>query len=284
MKYCIDFDRRFHYIDEVDEIKINYIKQRTDAIEFIQEYPNQTVILSIDMAAAVENNDISKLSTLKEEHPELNFKVEFTNFDNNLIDELKKAKFNFFFNLLINNWDTLLGVLDLGVSDVYIVEHLAFELDKVAEIVHSKGAQIRCFANIAQNAWIKDNQLKSFFIRPEDVSIYEPYVDVIHFMGEMDRMNTYYEIYHNDKKWFGNLNELILDFDMDLDSKFIIPRFAEQRIKCGKKCLKGEKCQICERIVDLSQTLSQAGLIVRIDKNKEDDTSGKGSSIEEGNS
>ena len=55
------------------------------------------------------------------------------------------------------------------------------------------------------------------------------------------------------------------------DSRYIIPRFAETRIKCGKKCLKGGKCQICERIMQLANSLKKANLIVAYNENNEEE-------------
>ena len=81
-------------------------------------------------------------------------------------------------------------------------------------------------------------------------------------------MDVYYRVYSKDKKWFGQLNELIIDFNSDIDNKYIIPRFAEKRIKCDRKCLKGGLCSRCDRIEELSSSLEKSGLIVKID-NKE---------------
>ena len=74
---------------------------------------------------------------------------------------------------------------------------------------------------------------------------------------------------YKDKKWFGKLKEIIPNFDSELDSRFIIPHFAKQRIKCGKKCLKGGKCKICERIEQLSKTLEKSNLLVKIENKEE---------------
>ena len=76
--------------------------------------------------------------------------------------------------------------------------------------------------------------------------------------------------------------EIIIGLNSSLDSRYIIPRFALNRIKCGKKCLKDSKCQICNRILDLSKNLKEAKLIVQIDKDKEDNN-GKGTESEKNN-
>jgi hypothetical protein len=148
---------------------------------------------------------------------------------------------------------------------------LCFEIDKVAEIAAQYNAQVRVYPNIAQSKWNNTAALKKFFIRPEDIDEYEKYVDVIEFYNVDKQIDIYYDIYKQKKKWFGKLNEIILDFDSDIDNRYIIPRFAEMRIKCGKNCLKGGSCRRCEIIEQLSNTLEESQLVVSIDKNKEDE-------------
>ena len=51
-----------------------------------------------------------------------------------------------------------------------------------------------------------------------------------------------------------------------MEIRIIIPRFAEKRIRCGKKCLKGGACDICSKIEQLSKVLEENELLVQIDK------------------
>jgi hypothetical protein len=87
------------------------------------------------------------------------------------------------------------------------------------------------------------------------------------FFGKEDSIETYYKIYAIDKKWMGKLSEVILSFDNDtLDSRFILPQFAEYRIKCGKRCQKCKSCRICEAIEHLAATLEDKNIMIK--KNK----------------
>jgi hypothetical protein len=52
--------------------------------------------------------------------------------------------------------------LDYGVTDVFITEQLGFEVDKVAEIAHSKNVQVRAFPNVAQSQYEKLDDICKF--------------------------------------------------------------------------------------------------------------------------
>ena len=166
------------------------------------------------------------------------------------------------------------GYLNLGVSDVYIVNELGFELDKVYDIVHDHNAKVRVFPNIAQSAWTYTPDLKKFFIRPEDIKDYEKYVDVFEiFEGYVDGLEVYeiaepiiaetlYRVYAIDTQWYGKLEEIIANFHANLDGRFLHPRWVDRRVRCGKKCLKGSMCDMCNTIAGLGESLEKAGIIV----------------------
>ena len=75
-------------------------------------------------------------------------------------------------------------------------------------------------------------------------------------------------------QWFGDLNEIIINFNDNVDNRFIVREFAPRRIKCGKKCLKGGHCDFCDTVVKLSKTLKEAGIMIKIEENKEENEDG----------
>ena len=89
--------------------------------------------------------------------------------------------------------------------------------------------------------------------------------------SKLDKPEVLYEIYAQDRHWYGDLSEIISGLESNLDSRFILPHFGERRVKCQRKCLAGEKCVICEAILECSKTLQEAGLLINI---KEDEKNG----------
>ncbi len=268
MKHCIKYhpQQDKEVINNADELEIKYNRKDTTLLEFLEKYKEKRIIIIINTEDILEK-DLLLFKELKEKYNiVINLDMELE-----IAERLKAHGIPFFFDQLISDWDMLNGVLDFGVTDVYIVENLCFELDAVAAKVHSYNTKVRVFPNVAQSSWKSTPALKKFFIRPEDIDTYEDYVDVIEFWdGGLENQKhmefVFQKVYTKSKKWSGQLKEIIYDLDSDIDSRFVIPRFAEMRIKCGKKCQKGGKCNICGTIEDLSKTLEKAEIMVKIDK------------------
>ena len=275
MKYCINYSNKSHIIDKVDEILIRYDKNKILELftQFIPAHLNQRVIVQLMEENNIDTivNNLKKIISIYNENKDIKFDIQLPFYNQKFMEELKDTNLKYFFKVAANSWDKFTGLISQNVSDIYITDELAFELDKVAEIAHKNNIKVRIYPNVAQSRWDKLSDILKFFIRPEDIEMYEPYVDVCEFYGDKaQQIDTYYKIYQEDKKWFGDLQEIIIGLDSKIDSRYIIPRFAEKRIKCGKDCLKGGKCEMCKRILDLSEQLENAHLIVQIDKDKEE--------------
>lgn len=275
MKYCVKFskDIKTSILNEVDEITILYDRTDLTLIDFLEKHQHQRVNIFIcELENCIKYKDIEKLNQIKKEKPHFNFVLKFIDINEDIqkkLEEYKECKY--FYDIIATDWDTFLGLVNEGVSDIYIGEDLGFELDKVSKIAKEHNINLRTFPNVSQNAW-RNNlyPLKTFFIRPEDVPLYEQYIDVFEFFGGTGNFqDIYYDIYKNKKTWYGQLKEIIFGLDIDIDNKFIIPRFGEKRISCNRECLKGGKCNRCNVIEELSYNLEKSNLIVKIDGGKE---------------
>ena len=266
MKYCVPYFRYFKYAKEVDEIIIPFNESLDIIKRFIEEKEIQSrIILEVDdsdMFSENFNDYLPILKNLSGYDSAICFSQYHKEFKN-IYSELKDNNIKFFFKTFVRDWDTFHGLINVGVSDIYIVENLGFELNLLGPVAHASEVSIRVFANVCQSSWSENNPIKSFFNRPEDVYLYEPYVDVIEFFGtEKHEQEVMYKVYAKDKKWFGDLSEIIIGLNMELDSRCLVAAFAPTRIKCGKKCIKGKPCNICDRIIELSQTLQENDIMI----------------------
>lgn len=272
MAFCLNFKRGRRYLDVVDQIIIKY-HPSDNLLNFLNEHKDQRVILDIEnVQEFLDTFGIETLAAVKAhvDNPD-NWVLRFpkildneNTIDVETLDKFRKLNISFFFNEYIDRWDILDGYLNLGVTDVYIVNELGFELDKVSQVAHEHNVKVRVFPNIAQSSWLLTPDLKKFFVRPEDIEDYEPYVDVFEIFEAYEPIiaETLYKAYAIDKKWYGRLKEIIGDFYADLDGRFLHPRWVDRRVKCGKKCLKGSMCDMCNTIAGLGESLEKAGIIV----------------------
>lgn len=283
MKYCVSFHRDFRYKNEVDEIIITYKNKNAELLKFLDTIPEQQRVIVDACGEDVEiTKNIDIFAAAMQKHKNLVIKMSMT--QRSMCVDLFEANIPYFFGEFVDKWDTLMSFIKMGVTDVYIVNELGFELENVSKICKENNVLIRTFPNVAQSSSKIDNldKLKAFFIRPEDVSFYEPYIDVFEFFGPLDRQSVLYEIYTSGK-WLGDLNELIIGLGISIGSRTILPMFGEERVNCGKKCYYGQ-CIICEKIMVIANQFKEAGIEIVKQKEKEglnDDSESK--NVEESN-
>ena len=289
MKFSFDFygDRTVDLLNTADEINIllEKIKDLNDLAEFCELHKNQRINLVIGNQYENTEEESNRLFHFafdfqQEKKGIYNIVVKLPYFNRELVDaEIEKyPDAKFYFSFMCADWDTFLVMKKYKVTDIYIGEGLGFELDKISPAAHEVGMQIRAFPNIAQSSWSDTPDLQKFWIRPEDTILYEDYIDIYEFAYDnYEQQKVYYDIYFNDKKWFGDLKEIIFGLKDFLDSTCLLPRFAEKRIRCGRTCMKGGSCQMCKVIVELAKTLGEKDLMVEIPKeNKEGEEENNG--------
>ena len=267
MKYCYRGGNLLSSdgFDEVilEKIKYEDFKTVEDITESCKPFEDKKIIFSIpNFNECINNNFLSLILNYCKEskNAEIRFGGITTNQEE--IDIVLKVmkdypEVSFFFQHYVDNWDTLIYFIQCGVKQVYITQELGFDIARVAEVCHEQNVLIRVFPNVAQSQWDAIDDLRKFWIRPEDIDLYEGYIDTIEFYGETERQAVYLDIYKKDKQWAGNLQEIIIGLNTEINSYYLLPRFGEYRIKCNKNCWKTNKCHICDRIIELSKNLEE---------------------------
>lgn len=268
MKYCGQYSNKID-MTIFDEISILYDKQDRQLISFLQKHLNQRVILIItDIEDFLQTEEWIKLNAIYEKYPDFNFTIcfkeisKFQEVSNSLLQCIKELKMPFFIGCVATNFDQLQYLCGLGVSDVYLGEDICFDLRRARAVCDRYKVQIRAFPNVGQCSVKSGPALKKFFIRPEDIEEYSDYIDTLEFWGPLDRQGILLQIYKKGV-WNGDLKDLILDFDLSFDSRTIMPDFAYIRKNCGRKCMKGERCSICDTVYRISQKLADKNIIFK---------------------
>ena len=268
MKYCVNYtpSLKAEIAESCAELRFNYYANKSHFIETLFDHQDQKINVFInDLAQFLQDtDDLAQLNTLYKTYK--NFSLAFTREDLTegraiLINErMKSVSIPFYFELVIGDWEYFNFFTSLNISEMFIGDALAFSLKDVHKRLRQlhKHIKIRVYPNVAQSTVLSSASIKKFFIRPEDMGFYQGLVDVCEFYGDIDKNNVYYKIYAKDKKWLGSLHELILDFDAPVSNPLLTGYFAIERLNCGKRCLKGESCKICEASVRLTQDLITA--------------------------
>lgn len=251
MKYCINYYKNFRHIDKIDEIIFDCNKKFLDKsfIEFVKDNikQEQRVILSMVNDAEVVTMMLPIVNKLKEVHENYAIRTDIASAVN---FQLKDKGYKFFLVERCTDFDQVFSAIKYGSTDVYVTDQLGFNLMDVGTYAHEHNVKVRVLPNVAQSSIGILSQFppeNKFFIRPEDVDVYEPYVDVFELFGPEDKLSVTYEIYQ-EKEWRGPIGELIIGINelFSLDGKH---PFGQYRLNCRQVCY---KCELCNRFREIN--------------------------------
>ena len=207
--------------------------------DLVKEYPNKryniivtkeeslkTLMQQVDYIKAVANDytiECSDLFTLK---------------------ELLKQGYNSYLKYPVTDWETFQGLLHLGVSDIYIDGPLGFQTKAIAK--GKKNVKIRVTPTNSPNASLMAPSASHFFIRPEDVSLYESAIDILDLRSQdIEVENSLFSIYSRGTFNF-NISELIKNVPTEVNN-IALADFAKKRLDCGQRCkVPGNHCKWCD--------------------------------------
>ena len=287
MKSCIEWRKSFKYMPQIDQFNIDFRHKDLKLLQFLDRYAtSQRVNIRLEPEATQDDIDLIIAIAEKEKyHIAVLFNWDYRQYKSEHVDKIKNANIPFYFSHMITDWDEYLGYLSLGVSDVFISGFLGFDIKRVARIakLYGENVQVRCIANVCQCSWNEFNGVKSFFIRPEDIDLYDEYVDIIEFYDSIDIQNVLYDVYFHTKEWNGDLREIIKGLSTKVNSYYVLDPFGERRLDCRKKCLRGDNCKTCNVTLSLAESLENSEHFEVFKKVRKEVYNGEGSNSEEGN-
>ena len=252
MKYCVSSRQPKALLEKVDEIKIE-LRDYKAIPDFIDKYPEKTLIL--DMTYDIPEGFNWDMIKVYSDKMEGRFYCALVNLG--LVNECKNRGIKFYYKYSATSMFELQGLKDLGVSYIVVGTPLMFNLKKVK----SYGIPLRAVPNLAYENYIPHQDgIIGGWVRPEDVSRYELYIDVFEFYhNTLEKEATLYHVYAENGKWPGNLALLIDYLGVDFDNKVLYDtdNFAIRRMNCGQKCLNGYACHYCASQLKFEQILKQ---------------------------
>ena len=270
MNFAVPFHRNFIYLNDPVQLNIKYKPKIEQLNNFIEEYGG-THRINLIISNFNQSEDFPIIQALLNKFTDFKIVICLSHYSKELQDFFVQKNIPHYYNELVTTWDKFQGFLNLKVTDIFIAEEIAFSAKILHEFAYKKGIGLRSYCNVCESAWDQTESIKSFFIRPQDIDLYDGLFDTIEFFvsdREVNKINVLYEVYTRSKTWFGALNEIIEGYQgSELNRCFIFP-FGMHRLNCGHRCMKdpSNPCRICDRIAQLSVTLEHQNLAVQIDK------------------
>ena len=246
MKYSVSSRQQPEYLSKCDEIKVLW-NDRDIIFDLVTKYPGKTINVC---RYYIHSNDDIDWKEIKNYQ-----KLARDNFVFGLsyIDELRECKANdiqFYYLEPIRTFRELQGVKALGARWAIIDAPLFFQMDKVKEV----GVPLRATANMSIRELLPyPDGVPGPWIRPEDMDMYEPYIDTIEFgRVNLDQERALFRIYTEQKKWSGDLGLIIQDINYMGTNRMIPSDLTKKRLNCGQRCQIDAKCHYCWRMLDLA--------------------------------
>ena len=228
------------HIKEAEEIRCPY-NQLGLIFDFIKENPEKryNIIINGDTTQQETNKLIEQVEYVKEVAKD--YTIECGNLM--LLKDLLKRGYNTYLRFPVSDWETFTDLSNLGVTDIYIDGPLGF--DTTALKKRRKDIKIRVSPTISPNSSITGMESNSFFIRPEDLHLYEDIIDIIDFHeSDIDKGDVLFQIYKRGS-FIYNINDLIAGLPR-VNNLFIKDDFAKTRLTCKQKChVPGYRCKFC---------------------------------------
>ena len=247
MKFSVSSRQTSEYLQKADEIKVQW-RDRNIIPDLFDKYPNATINLVRHFQDSDEEIDWKQIGTfniLSQGKLILGLSKP---------DEIAIAKekgYAFHYLAALRTFQELRDVLATGVCRVRLGAPLFFQLDKVKTICN---VPIAAIANMASNDSLFERKdgVTGIWIRPEDVPTYEPYIEILEFIGNQKQEQALYRIYAEQHAWSGELGMLIQDLNYPCTNRMIPSDLAEARLNCRQRCQEFGNCHLCYRYMDLA--------------------------------
>lgn len=169
------------------------------------------------------------------------------------LDSLISSGYNAFLSFPVSDWETFSDLIDLGVSDIYIDGPLGFSINALS--LKRGKTLIRVSPTVSPNASFSSNKASSFFIRPEDIILYNNVIDIIDFKEtKQEKEDALYTIYKRGTFNY-DINVLVAGLP-NVNNLMFTLEFAETRLNCRQRCkIPGYACHYCPTYIRIIENL-----------------------------
>lgn len=255
MKFATSFYQTGESRNKMDEIRFPF-QALTAAIEYANANP--------DKRAIVEHKDIKKGDKAYlpyEKMYELQAEINNLYYDFYDFAECREyAKYSmaqpyaichYMFHAEATNWGLVQILLYYHVSDITVGEPLVFQCTNLAAL-KEKGVTIRVKPHQpAALVDIKnDSGIKHFWVLPQHVTAYEPYIDVFDLITPNHKTEELLIKFYSRNTYEGPLKDVFINMKSEYAAGLIDEKWLNRRFNCGQRCMEiPSKCSHCDQML-----------------------------------
>lgn len=214
-------------------------------IEYLKDHPTTRIVVQYNPKDSIDvlENELTKLSLVT------------TNYTVSTKAILQLREFLHrdipcYLDFPVADWEIFSNLTDMGVTDILIDGPIAFDMEQISKRKGEIKIRVRPHTSANGSLSYDDNE-NSFFIRPEDIDSYVPFIDIIEiFCDNKEQEETVYKIYKR-KSFNSDLSLLIKHLNRFVLNPYIMPEFVTHRLNCGQVCKRiPGRCSMCKTIFD----------------------------------
>lgn len=250
MHYCVNGKQPYSVLEKADEIKVSY-EDREILLDFIEKIPSKRIILEVPG----EEFEWDLWHLYSEKFDSFCIALYMLNY----YEEFNQHNIKWYWPYPITTYYELQELSALNPSYILLGPPLTFDLENVLKITN---IPIRMVPNVARLSYFPRTEFSNgacgSWVRPEDVFLYDKYIDVMEFekvsLKQEELMLT---VYKYDKEWPGNLNLLFKEFYINVNNKALPDQIGPQRVTCKQKCMSGGACRLCLRHIQFADYIHE---------------------------
>lgn len=230
------------YLALADEIKVPY-KDRRSIPDLTMKYPSTKIALVL--GSEIDWTEIEQYRVVCRGNLVAGVQ------DLSAASQCKLRDIPFYWIYPAASFAELQSLKRLGVCYAYLGESLFFQISAVKEI----GVPIRAIANVAHDGYFpRTDGVTGAWIRPEDLFLYEKYIDIIEFVdANSTKEEALYRVYIKGEGWPADLDKLITNLEYNSINLLVPSVFTAGRLNCAQRCQMTGKCKLCYTILDLAR-------------------------------
>lgn len=250
MFYSLRYSNK--YRDEASEIKIDF-NQLGTVFDYMKEHPNKRY--NIRLTGDVVPENLEQQMEFVRGVVGKNYTIGCYKFG--LLVKLLQDGYNAFLDLPITDWETFTNLEVWGVSDIWVDGPIAFCHNALVDT----NSFIRISPTVSSgrdffSAGLADNE-NTFFIRPEDLHLYEGFIIDFRYGDKTEKEQAAYEIYRTEAYLF-DLQLLIDNLSISSQNLFIPKEFGSTRLNCRQICrIPNRACHYCSTALRFPQVFSK---------------------------